>query len=177
MRDLTLRDMFHHYSAELVRFLTRRVACRETAADLTQETFLRLLLFSGPSASAQGRDSLIRNGRAYLYRTAANLATDHQRRQRILPFVGDGDTALLEFVDDTPSAERVVQSRQQLKIIQTALHQLPVEVQRVFILARLQGLSYEQIGKKLGISPKTAFSRMVKALTYLKLYLDQKNNL
>ena len=37
----------------------------------------------------------------------------------------------------------------------------------------LKGLTYVQIGERLGISPKTAYSRMVRALDLLKLGMPE----
>lgn len=57
---------------DLLVFLTGRVKCPETAADLTQETYLRLY----QSINNNPPD----NARALAFRIAVNLAIDYQRK-------------------------------------------------------------------------------------------------
>lgn len=45
---------------------------------------------------------------------------------------------------------------------------MPARAQQVFILARIDGLTYVEIGERLGISPKTVFGHMVVALERLR---------
>ena len=72
-----------------------------------------------------------------------------------------------------PHAEQVVLTRQELAILQQAVDELPPRCREVFVLARLEGPTYAQIGTRLGISPKTAFSHTVKALAHLHSRLEQ----
>lgn len=65
--------LFLLYQKDLMRFLTYKVRCVETAADLTQETYLRIA--HHPDAGN------IENMRAYLFRIANNLALDYLRSQ------------------------------------------------------------------------------------------------
>ncbi len=159
-----LHELFQQYGKELKRFLQRRGACPETAADLTQETFLRLLV------AAPGRP--VENVQAYLFRTATNLSIDLARRQRLMPLVDDSMTALEGVVDESPSPERVVLSRQELLRLQRALDQIPARPRDVF-LGRLEGKTFEEIGRSLGMPTQTAFSQMVKVMIHLKSALDR----
>lgn len=112
-----VQQLFRSYNGELKRYLRRRGASAETAADLTQETFLRLL-----TAAPLGP---VDNVQAYIFRTANNLSIDLVRRQRLLPFLDNGEEVLDRLVDEAPSPERVVVSRQELAILQAALNQVP----------------------------------------------------
>jgi len=159
--DITALFRLHH--KELQGYLRRRGASPELAADLTQEAFLRLL-------SAQA-DASVKNAQAYLFRTASNLSVDWARRQRFLPMAQDPDTALASVADETPSAERIVISRQEIAILEAALNELPAAVRFVFF-ARLDGMTFAAIGKRLGISPNTAFSQMSRVMVLLKCSLD-----
>jgi len=159
-----VQELFRRHGRQLTRFLNRRVQCPDLAADLAQETFLRLL-----GAAPVGA---IGNGQAYLFRTAANLAVDHQRRQRLLPLIDDPE-ALQAVADDSPTPERVVLSRRELAAVEAALEDLPERTRDVFILARVEGLTYQAIGRRLNIPTQTAYSHMVRALCHLKARLDQ----
>ena len=155
--------LFRLHHKELQGYLRRRGASPELAADLTQEAFLRLL-----SAHAEAS---VKNAHAYLFRTASNLSVDWARRQRIIPMSLDPEAALATVVDDTPSVERIVISRQEIALLEGALNELPANVRYVFF-ARLDGMTFSAIGKRLGISPNTAFSQMNRVMMLLKRSLD-----
>lgn len=159
-----VQQLFRRYNGEVKRYLRRRGASAEAAADLTQETFLRLLTASplGPVGNVQ----------AYIFRTANNLSIDLARRQRLLPLLDNGEEVLDQLTDEAPSPERVVMSRQELAILQTALNQVPQTPRRVF-LARLDGRTFEDIGRVIGIPTQTAFSQMFRVMMHLRAALDR----
>ena len=159
-----VQQLFRRYNGELKRYLRRRGASDETAADLTQETFLRLL-----TASPLGP---VDNVQAYIFRTANNLSIDLARRQRLLPFLDNGEEVLDQLADEAPSPERVVMSRQELAVLQAALNQVPQTPRSVFLL-RLDGRTFEDIGRSVGIPTQTAFSQMVRVMMHLRAALDR----
>jgi RNA polymerase sigma-70 factor (ECF subfamily) len=57
-------------------------------------------------------------------------------------------------------------------LLQAALDIVPEGPRDVF-LARLDGKTFEEIGRSLGIPTPTAFSQMVKVLAHLKATLDR----
>ncbi len=61
--------VLEHYHRELLNFLSRQVRDRDTAADLAQESFVRVL-------AAQSSGQVVLDMRALLYRTARNLVID-----------------------------------------------------------------------------------------------------
>lgn len=105
---------------------------------------------------------------AYFMITGRNLALDHERRRKIAPFCGRIE-GLDPFViphhlrKQLPSAAGKPRLR-----VQAALEHMPARAQQVFILARIDGLTYVEIGERLGISPKTVFGHMVVALERLR---------
>ena len=159
-----VQQLFRRYNGEVKRYLRRRGASPEAAADLTQETFLRLL-----TASPLGP---VDNVQAYIFRTANNLSIDLARWQRLLPFLENGEDVLDRLIDEAPSPERVVVSRQELAIMQAALNQVPQTPRSVF-LARLDGRTFEDIGRAIGIPTQTAFSQMVRVMMHLRAALDR----
>ena len=68
-------NLFHQYYDELYAFLTARLRCREEAADIIQDAYVRMLSVQHPEE--------IRQPRAFLYKTAVNLMVDAFRRQQI----------------------------------------------------------------------------------------------
>lgn len=156
--------LFRQHGQELKRFLRRRGASADTAADLMQETFLKLL-----TATPAGP---VENVQAYIFRTANNLTIDLARQRRLMPVVDDSDDVLSRLADESPSPERVLLSRQELTILQAALNQIPAQPREVF-LARLDGKTFAEISCSVGVPSQTAFSQMVKVMMHLKAALDR----
>lgn len=73
MTGKTLKGLFLAHRRELHAYLTDKLKDADTAADLTQEAFLRY------AEQDAGANPAIVHGRSYLYRTAHNLAIDHVR--------------------------------------------------------------------------------------------------
>lgn len=130
---------------DLLAFLSRRLNCRNTAADLAQETYLRLHLYAGEAA--------IDNLGAFAYRVAANLATDHQRKQatrhRFETNEVEWETLADEVDAHTPPPEEILRHRQRLTLLQQALAELPEDCRMAFYLSRIQGLSHDEIAARL----------------------------
>jgi len=158
-------NLFKAHAKDIVRYLRRRGATVDQAADFTQDAFARLI--AAPPAAA------VDNPSAYLFRTARNLAINHDRRERILSFAEDQEAALLAVADDAPSPERAVISRQELGILQAVFAELTPVQRQILTLSRIEGRTFADIGHTLGIPPNTAFGHMTRILVRLKLRLDQ----
>jgi RNA polymerase sigma factor (sigma-70 family) len=157
------QDLFRRHHKELRRFLRGRVSSAEVAADLTQDVFLRMLTAAPGNVDDQ---------QAYLFRAARNLALNHNKRERLVTYVNDPD-ALLSIRDDAPNAEQALLSRQELAVVAGALAEFSPLHREIFILSRLDGMTYQAIGQRLGIPMQTAFSHVVRMLTRAQLRLAE----
>ncbi|MGH6622214.1 MAG: RNA polymerase sigma factor [Alphaproteobacteria bacterium] len=160
-----LLSVFIEQQDALLRFLARRLGDATLAEDLTQETWLR--------AANVGGASVIGNPKSYLFRVASNLAFDHMRRAHRAGDVGPAHDVSAAIPDPAPNSESIVLTREELRVLGAAIDALPQRCRQVFLLARVEGLSYVEIGARLGISPKTAFSHMVRALGILQVRMDR----
>lgn len=154
-----LVSSFLNLRQRLLVSIRRLVRSHATAEDIVQETFLRLWERQERLPDASQLDG-------YVVRTGRNLAIDYKRRERIAPFV-DG-VEQLEFITDhcaTPEDQTI--ARQQVQALSAAIAALPPRARDVFVMARIDGMTYVEIGRALGISPKTVFSHMVVALERL----------
>ena len=140
----------HHW---LTGWLRRKLGCPENAADLAQDTFIRVL-------SAREAPTLI-EPRAFLTTVAKRVLFNFYRRQ-------DLERAYLEALAQMP--EHVAPSEEDRAIILQTLLELdqlldglPKQVKRAFLLAQLDGLTYAQIGAHLGISIATVKRHLTKA--------------
>nr|WP_298094747.1 sigma-70 family RNA polymerase sigma factor [uncultured Shinella sp.] len=145
-----IQKLFIRHAQELRRSLRRRGLSDDNAADLTQDTFVRVM-----TASPMGTDE---NPRAYLFQVSRNLATDFERRARAAPFLAITDDIVEAVADPRPSVEKILYDRQRLLASQNALAELPERTRRAFVLHRLEGLSIAEIGPLIGLSTTQTWS-------------------
>jgi RNA polymerase sigma factor (sigma-70 family) len=156
--------LFRSCGRDLRLFLMRRVASPETAADLAQEAFFRLM--RGDQLSDP------RDARAYLFRTAANLAIDHRRNSRRQQTSTGEEAAIADFPDPQPSAERTTLSREELRVLEQAIASLPPRGREIFLLHKADHLSYAEIAVRLGIAKNTVIVHMVRALAHCRRAIE-----
>jgi RNA polymerase sigma factor (sigma-70 family) len=159
--------LFRRHSADITRNLRRHGVSAETASDLTQEAFMRLLTATpGSTAETAAPHD---NPRGYLHRVARNLSIDLGRRERQSPFV----TAPMETFDGIgdaqPSAEEAVAARQKLDAVRRALAELPGRTRRAFELHRLEGRTIAEVGRELGLSTSRAGALIKEAYTHIRV--------
>lgn len=160
-------ETFLGVRTRLTRVIHRRVHCSATTADLLQDTFLRF--WERPGLLRDVADLA-----GYFMITGRNLAIDHERRRKIAPFI-DGIDGLYTISDPTPSVEASTIGRQELLRVQAAVENMPPRARQVFMMSRIDGLTYVEIGERLGISPKTVFGHMVVALERLRAEMKTEN--
>ncbi|WP_312935996.1 RNA polymerase sigma factor [Pseudomonas sp.] len=161
MSGSDLKALYLAHRGEIQEYLDRRLRCKETAADLTQDTFIRL--------SEQMKRTPIANFRAYLFSSARNLFIDHIRRQVHRKGTPLDDQAADSLEASTPTLEQAAIAHQRLATLNQVIESMPAPCREVFLLVRVEGLTYAEIGQRLGIPSKTAYSRMVRALDLLKI--------
>lgn len=150
----------HHW---LRQWLLRQLHCSETAADLAQDTFVRLLL-----RGRQGEE--VREPRAYLTRIARGLVVNHWQRR-------DVERAYLEALallpePQAPSPEQREAIVETLLAIDSALNTLAEPVKQAFMMAQLDGLKYRDIARRLQVAEVTVKRYVKKGLTACLLVMD-----
>lgn len=160
MTDKSLEALFRSSRKDLQRYFQRRLASSEIAADLTQETFLRVL--------RSGQAAELRQPRAFLFRAASNLLADHFRHAGNRAIKDISETEWREHRDPSPSPEATILSREELKILERAVADLPPRGREVLSLHKFQGLSYAEIAARLGISKNTVVVHMVRSLAFCR---------
>ncbi|MFM2087156.1 MAG: hypothetical protein RLZZ237_2025 [Pseudomonadota bacterium] len=144
--------MLAHYYQELLNFCWRNLRNREAAADLVQESYLRVL--GAEENARQGGGHAVREPRALLYHTARNLMIDNHRRAALRQH--DALDALPETAH--PSAPQHLQPEQALEGSQDwracvdAIDALPPRCRDAFVLHIFEELPHAQIAARMGIS-------------------------
>ena len=149
---------------ELLRFLTRRTGNRERAADIAQDTYLRLA-----AANEHGLD--IGNPRSYVFRVAGNLAIDSLRRDKRAAARTAADGLAPTLADPLPSPETVALKRERLRLLDETLMALPPNARRALLMSRVDGMTFAEIAAVLGVSESMVAKYIAQALRTGRDYL------
>ena len=151
--------LFREQSEPLLKYLTSRFHDREDAAEIAQETWLRMY-------GLEDADQLS-NPRAYLFQMASNLGIDRIRHSAIETRFNRQEQASTR-ADTQPSAESSVAAQESLALVSRALAELPEPCRQAFILHRGRDLSYPQIASELGVSTSMVEKHIIRALRHLR---------
>ncbi|WP_051330199.1 sigma-70 family RNA polymerase sigma factor [Niveispirillum irakense] len=132
-----------HWLRDWLRLRTR---CASRAADLTQDTFCRLL--------EQPRLPPLASPRGYLATVARRLLIDDIRRREIERAIAD-ICALQNGEADLLTPERIAEAAQFLDMVARLLDTLPEQARTAFLLRRVEGLSQQEVATALGVSLAT----------------------
>jgi RNA polymerase sigma-70 factor (ECF subfamily) len=153
---------------DFVRWLARRLGSSEMAEEALQDTFLRL---------AQGAPiGPVLHPRAYLLRTALNMAANRRAAENRRPTTTDVDK-LLELPDDAPDPARTVEARSEIDALKRALEQLPARRRAIFLASWVENLSHVDIARRYGVSVRTVQIELKQALEHCDLRLNRQQKL
>ncbi|MCK9815075.1 RNA polymerase subunit sigma [Pseudomonas chlororaphis] len=158
--DLTL--LYRQQHQWLKNWLRLRLNCSDSAADLAQDTFVRLL--------AKPEPVQIQAPRSFLAKVAQSVLSNHYRRQKL-------ERAYLEALQQLP-AHVVPDLETQAILLETltqldaVLERLEPAVRQAFLWSQLDGLGHEQIAERLQISVTTVKRYIVKAGAQCILFDD-----
>lgn len=135
------------YSAELHRFLARRMHRPQEIEDLVQEVYVRLLKVD--------EGDFVRNPRAYILQTASHVFHDYFEKDRRAQHYVVTDSEMVEHVSEHPPELPTCELAQRLstqKQLNAALAQLSPIHASVLLMFYREGYSYEEIASQLRVS-------------------------
>lgn len=157
---LIFEALMRRAAPALERFLARRTGSVDEAEDLAQEAWLRLW--------RSGRTDALDNADAFLQSIAANLLRDRARRQTSRRAALHVTLeAASDIASSAPDPARALEMRQTLARYQAAVDRLRPKTRTVFLLHRLDGLTYAEIAERLGVSVSAVEKHMMKAILHL----------
>ena len=144
----------------------------EDAADVTQEVFLKvwkhLPSFRGESSFA-----------TWLYKLTDNAALDLIRREKKRQgdsSLDDEESTAFFPADPAPTPHQTVEQKELKQAVAEGLQQLSEEHRRILVMREINGMSYEEIGSILDLSPGTVKSRLARARISLANFLKKTGN-
>ena len=157
------------YEMPLFNYIRRMVGSASDAEDLFQETFIRVYTHIE-------KFRLGARFRPWLYKIATNICRDHLKyRSRHVHIsleaeVGSdnrSETLLDRIEAPTPNPSEVASATETAELLEAAVGKLPAKHRAVFLMARYEGMPYDEIARTLGIPVGTVKSRMSKAVQLL----------
>lgn len=169
------RALVEKYQERVFWICMNVLRSKEDAEDMAQETFVKAYL---SLANFRGEAAFY----TWLYRIAYNMAIDYKRKVKrsygqevqvdsSAPEVGD--FALDKFAAEVESPDQILYHKQQALVIKAVLAEISDEHKTVFLLREVEGLSYDEISRIVGISKGTVMSRLHYARKKLQKSLAQ----
>lgn len=156
--------IFRKYYVRLCGFANKFIANQAEAEEIVQEVFLNIW-------SKRDRLKLDNEIKPYLFKSVQNLCFNFVEHQKVI----DNYYSVIEVVyrnqkEDFDTYESVLFTEFQAKVDE-AIGSLPDECRKIFRMSREEGLKYNEIASKLGLSVKTVETQMSRALSKLKTEL------
>jgi RNA polymerase sigma factor (sigma-70 family) len=165
-RGQVIERLFREHNEALIRFLRGRVGSHNEAREVAQEAYVRLLSLDQPGAVSYLR--------AFLFKTAANIAIDRRRRHQNYDRVAGGQ--LFTELTENRTPERQLSGEQTLRHLGILIEAMPAKCRESFVMNQIQGLDAATIAARLGITDSMVRKYVVRALLHCRQYIDVERN-
>ena len=163
-----LAEMYSAHHGWLQHWLQRKTGCSWQAADLAQDTFLRILTSPGNASQI----SRLHEPRSFLTTIARRVWVDFVRRDAL-------EKAWLEALKQQPEPVTISPEEQALILemlfqVDEMLEGLGKKASQAFLLCHLEGLRYAEIAERLGVSISSVKKYMAKATEHCLLLMHDE---
>ena len=170
--DRAFEELFHRYRRRITAYVYGMVADHGRAEDIAQEVFVsalrRMRETERPIAF-----------RPWIYEIAKNACIDaHRRRSRaeevsLTSDEGHASGDHLHLVSSTPAPHEAMEVKQRLGHLCGAFGGLSEAHHEILVLRELEGLSYREIGERMGLSRPAVESTLFRARRRLAQEYDE----
>ncbi|WP_281225236.1 RNA polymerase sigma factor [Flavobacterium aquiphilum] len=157
--QLAYTEIFERYSKILVNHAYKLLGDRDQANDVVQDVFLAIW---------NKRFEIVLTGSlsSYLYKATKNRILNHIAHEKVVSRYAD---SILNFIEnDYVLADSSFREKELEAIIEKEIALLPEKMREVFLLRKIEELSYEEIALKLNITDKTAKQQVYNSLKILR---------
>ena len=168
--DAALNELMERHGQRLFHYLIRQLHDESDAADIAQETFVRVYQHRAKFNSRQKFST-------WLYTIATNLARDQLKWRSRHPQVSlhartETDSSLENVLPDTAAKpDETLETQERAEAVRRAISEMPEELRTPLILAEYHGRSYAEIGEILHCSVKAVESRLYRCRQQLRVKL------
>jgi RNA polymerase sigma factor (sigma-70 family) len=173
--DAALNEIMDRYREPLFAFIFRHVGNATDAADLLEETFVKVYL-------NRNRYQPTAKFRTWLYTIATNLCRDWARRRKRKPAIPVAEIYENQIIQGCESDRLLpnqsspvneVQEAEEAIVLHAAIASLPPDLKSAIILFSLEGHSQHEAAEILGCSAKAVETRVYRAKKLLKVRLEE----
>jgi RNA polymerase sigma factor (sigma-70 family) len=147
------------FRISLERYFIRRVRDRGEAEDLVQDVFVRL--------TRRGGLGDVENLSGYIFETAASVLQDRARRRQVRAADAHDAFDVEHHAGEDFAPDRVLDGKERLRLVSAALLELPERTRHIFVLRRVDGMRYNEIASRFGISVSAVEKHMQRAVAFL----------
>lgn len=160
--EAAFQAFYLHYWSQVYGTAFHLTRSPELAKDLAQEIFIKVW---------EGRSKLhgIQKAEAYIYTVSKNLIIDYLKKKVFDP--ANFEALLHYFQPEAESADKPLEYKELNDGICQAVEKLKGNVKAVFLLSRYEGLTHEQIARRLNISVASSKTYAVRALQEIRKHL------
>jgi RNA polymerase sigma-70 factor (ECF subfamily) len=161
-------QIYQLYSERIYGRLIRLLKDEDIASSILQDVFLRIW-------ERRAQIDPDQSFKAYLYKIAENFVYDYFRKvARDKKLQVKLRAAAAEYYDEL---EENIFRKEYEALVSEAILKLPPQRQKVFLLCRIEGKSYEEAAGLLGVSVSTVSNQLVKATKSVKEYVISANGM
>jgi RNA polymerase sigma-70 factor (ECF subfamily) len=158
--------IYEKYCKRLYAFVIRYVKQEEDAEEIVQEVFIKIW-------ENRKKINIYASFESYLFTITYNSAISLLRKKV-------HEKKYLEYLYSVQTEETSVELTDEIYFnelnnkMQSLLNELTPRQKEIFLLSREEGLTHEEIAKKLGISVNTVKNHIVSVLSFLKSNIDNR---
>lgn len=160
--EIEFKNLFDKHYNSIKSFIFYKIGDIDLAEDIAQETFVKFW---------ESKEKVIpETAKTYLYTIANNLMLNHIKHGKVVlqfeqkQYKKDGE------VETNPEYKMELEEFQ--KTLDKTINMIPEKSRTVFLMNRIDGLTYNEISERLNVSVKAIEKRMSKALGILRKELN-----
>ena len=168
--ERALEMLIIRHKLKIYNFIYSKVIDRDTAEDIFQETFIKVIKTIKRGVYNEEGKFL-----PWVMRIAHNLVIDFFRKNNRIPtFDNSDDFDIFQLIGDgNPTAEKAMIEEQVVEDLQNLIVQLPADQKDVLTMRLYKDMSFKEIAESTGVSINTALGRMRYAIINLRKLIDE----
>ena len=169
-KEASLALLIKRHQQRLMSFIYSKVKDRDTAEDVFQDTFIKVIrTLKKGNYNEEGKFL------PWVMRIAHNLVIDHFRKTNRMPSFKNTDEFDIFSVlgDGNLNAEKQMIQEQIYNDVRELVKELPEEQKEVLVMRLYKNMSFNEISENTGVSINTALGRMRYALINMRKLIEK----
>jgi len=160
--------IYERYKKPLAANLLKLLKSEELTFDILQGLFLKIW---------ENREQIRpeKSFRSYIFRIAENMVYDYYRKaardKKMQMNIIQTSTEIYSYIEEN------LLIKENSNLLREAVALMPPQRQQVFTLCKLEGMSYKEVEKIMGIGPKTINSHLLQANKFLRQHFGKNPGL